>query len=1230
MKNKKYQIEREKQIKGEIQLKKELQTKIEERKIESLTEYELMSIIKNDYLRKRYIKELEKGIYSIENWNHFSEKFNTLAEKYPDVIKASKIAYLFELERKNLKEYIIEYLVPKTSVKIDKIESDRKKYWEDIKMILKNPPTNLDLSNPTDEILNFIIMNKITYLSDLLDFKKLTFKENDVPKVIEYLKESNEGSIPIITNHDIIKYVIKNKKQELYNKIDINTINSMIFTQEEYPKVIEMIRIAIKERGTYYRITNQKLIRYILNHNIEDLFDKIDSHSFNEISFNKEEYPNVIEILKKGSFWFFDIVNKDLIMYIVKNNIQPFGITTTITLTNKNNLTEEEMSQIYRYIQNKGIIKIKCEQFIKYIIKNNLKVENVISLDRIDMIKFKEEEIPKVVEFLKSQYNNSLVSIEYIENNKMLIDYIVRNEIFELFPITKIEKLDLNKEVLEKIFKYYEQYKDKINTQEEDSPWKTIEYLKKQNPIDLDKLLELLKVRKLSNKDIKNINESFQQKIYRQKNKEVIEIFNDIKRIAEREDISIGEKEKYVKKYTIALLETNCIPEIFENELANKNKSISYITMKKLLLEEILTKVIVDNNYKPYLDILHEITQKYISQKGNEYLTNHDIYSIPDIIITYDIEENKREIKRKIFNYLNIKNPKRLHTILKEVGYKDDKIEGNLYKEARELFLTWYDKKCQEEGNNSIIPNQLKYLLFDSDFNENLKKEIGYTKRSITVESFLNHFELESLQTIFNDIIKNSKKYQKLLEIISKYKVLEWPNIFRESMNTITDEDIPDMYELIKGFNAIYEKNNKRQIDNFINSKEYTEILKILKNKYKESNVSEEEQERLIGKTILDQLNGTFSINPYQILIDYYNLASMNTVYKSILGKEDYELIKENPLPNAAHRSGDKNLSRFNLERLEASIDQYLKTIKITHNTIPSIIITIKLDNGKKIKISVGNRTTIRNLTLGERTGSCMRIFGVGEELYKFCNNDSRGFHIIFEDPITGKFISRISGYRNGNTLFLNQLRESNMIDYTNKDIIEASKKISEIIIDISNKLEKELPIENIIADYSYALLTEQPIPTPFLKNDVQIPQYSDVGSGDIVILATKNSNKTLSPIITKKDNQPLYPSARSEPEIYWNTNNEVEERIKRIQAIDFCKKKKEIEKPYREIQYNEKRIEYIGIVISDDWYVMLNKDNEIVILNASSDERAKEEIEKAIQLLEERKKEKKDDRRKR
>ena len=302
MKNKKYQIEREKQIKGEIQLKKEIQNKIEERKIESLTEYELMSIIKNDYLRKRYIKELEKGIYSIENWNHFSEKFNTLAEKYPDVIKASKIAYLFELERKNLKEYIIEYLVPKTSVKIDKIESDRKKYWEDIKMILKNPPTNLDLSNPTDEILNFIIMNKITYLSDLLDFKKLTFKENDVPKVIEYLKESNEGSIPIITNHDIIKYVIKNKKQELYNKIDINTINSMIFTQEEYPKVIEMIRIAIKERGTYYRITNQKLIRYILNHNIEDLFDKIDSHSFSEISFNKEEYPNVIEILKKGSF----------------------------------------------------------------------------------------------------------------------------------------------------------------------------------------------------------------------------------------------------------------------------------------------------------------------------------------------------------------------------------------------------------------------------------------------------------------------------------------------------------------------------------------------------------------------------------------------------------------------------------------------------------------------------------------------------------------------------------------------------------------------------------------------------------------------------------------------------------------------------------------------------------------------------------------------------------------
>ena len=74
------------------------------------------------------------------------------------------------------------------------------------------------------------------------------------------------------------------------------------------------------------------------------------------------------------------------------------------------------------------------------------------------------------------------------------------------------------------------------------------------------------------------------------------------------------------------------------------------------------------------------------------------------------------------------------------------------------------------------------------------------------------------------------------------------------------------------------------------------------------------------------------------------------------------------------------------------------------------------------------------NLTLGERTDACMRVYGHANSLLTFTCTNPKGFHIRFENE-DGEFISRVTGYRLGNTVILNQLRLSLDNNITNADI---------------------------------------------------------------------------------------------------------------------------------------------------------------------------------------------------
>ena len=146
-----------------------------------------------------------------------------------------------------------------------------------------------------------------------------------------------------------------------------------------------------------------------------------------------------------------------------------------------------------------------------------------------------------------------------------------------------------------------------------------------------------------------------------------------------------------------------------------------------------------------------------------------------------------------------------------------------------------------------------------------------------------------------------------------------------------------------------------------------------------------------------------------------------------IFGEDNFKLITLNPPLNRANS--------LRQERRENSLVNYIRCFNREKVAIPSFDEEIDI-NTKKINAVVGNFTNPINLTLGERTGSCMRSGGIGDDLYNFCLKDNNGFHIIFNDSETGEFISRASGFRNGNTVFLNQLRESVLDKYNSNKVI--------------------------------------------------------------------------------------------------------------------------------------------------------------------------------------------------
>ena len=702
---------------------------------------------------------------------------------------------------------------------------------------------------------------------------------------------------------------------------------------------------------------------------------------------------------------------------------------------------------------------------------------------------------------------------------------------------------------------------------------------------EIAKILALFPDNNYTLKDLEASYDAIKQYEYSKQNPQVINIFSNIMH-------SLDDKNNDYQTFLPELL--SVMDARFSEKFKNKFDLSQYQSPQEFL-EAIIKSIKSDNETKhKYVDLLHTITDYYIERKREEYRSTYNYCR--DLKLPYKTSDQDANIY--LSDYI-LRHAKELlisydtNVSLAKIHFKPHDLATDLYDD---ILNYMNDKSAKLTNDIALVKKSIKIvrmhilkILADpiqgqklkwgnyGMFSEILKLGIATGKVKITyfipekeIENGADFSEYDALSRLRIDILKdkvlsNESLYQELLEIINTKKVYYLPDCLLDYMHDNTDLHFKntDFVEFINYYYKIRELEAQRM--NSSNSQTNMSLINILKN------------------------TGSY--------------ASCSSVYKMILGSEDASLIATNAGPNAASRKTKNN------ERLKEAVTWTIKNFKRQEVTVPPINTTITIGN-KKMNCIVGNFTNPCNLTHGERTGACMRIGGVGESLFNFALENENGFHIRFMNPDTGAYVSRVTGFRNGNTVFLNELRYSCDKNYTNEDVVMFCKQVSQLLIDRSK--DSTMPIDNVVICRAYATSTMPEKEANLQVSNIKegLPKfYSDV-SEIAIILATSNHGN-LVPINFDKNTVPHYSVCRDK--ITFSSNREdmltIINRVHAVKSYSQTNSLDNIEPIYLED-------DFLYGCGNNDWYIYIDENMQLHSEIIDIDERAYKEYNIAMEHI--------------
>lgn len=1209
--------------------------------INSLNNFVVNNLNNENVINKNLdlIKKLCEKIITEENVQMFNQNVTFLFIK--ELIKEDFYGY-FELNelinlvglndelRDKILEHYYKYLKENNYKNIDI-------YSEETLLLL--------LENKRYDLLNYASIN----FELSLDLKN-KFKENDLKIRVERVDNLNwyKNDLYLLTFESLIKLIeILINKNEPYDyflpyldkELERTDDNYLISIRHNWDKICEILPSEYKEK-----ITN-KLIRAINSNNIT-------SYYWNEANFDFDYQYNETEIFKsiipaliiEG---FLNILpyteitkNKQKVIELIKNNPSyrekistqniiiedmdllkvffSYGISCRLASTSIN-LNPDKLIEEYL---DKGLkIPLNGSPFIPSVslLEKLLTTENLNLLKQVkwNFVNYQEltediwNSLEKTIANNISLYKDLISYIEY--NGDMFLSFINKKNILNLFfniDNNNLEKVvsyishndgvldKINKEsldfIIDKIIdktklneEHFKKLKDKFG-------YEIIVYFQNKSIVDLinlpevefNKLVSLFSINEYNTKDLETSYDALKQYEFGMKNPDIVSIFNNILVLIENNDL----------KYLDLL---NNIEKVLDNNFyLYFKKVLNDVQLQSLSPKDLL--IFVTNKIKDgipeekdkFKDILHIITTYYLDRMRGLYRLEYDIFKDLNIKYKYELTSLKNAMLQRLITdeyrlvgvYLNdnqfvVNFRDFLLSKMKEIGIEEDLSNEIIYyyKYHKQMENSKYDisliksniknmVKIAESCKEVIV--EAYNLIEELDNEKKIKRIYDFSPEKRNIYKLLSELSIKNLEKKLLSPEKNDI-YESLNNLISKNKIHLLPDCILKKFQDITkiEFNYEDIIPLINYYHNIYEK--------------YKGIL--------ESN----------GKNIKD-----YPIGLVDGLINA-SLYSATSLDAYILGIDDYRLIKSNTGPHAAYR----NETNY---RLKESIERTFENFKRDKVAIPTFNEVLEIENGKSMRVIVGNFTHPSNLTHGERTGACMRIGGAGDSLYKFCLDNDYGFHIRFEDPKTGEYISRVSGFRNGNTVFLNELRYScNSNLFSNIDIVNACQKASKMIIEMSKN--SPAPIENVVIARQYAIndsdLKEVNLDVPNIKEGFDY-FYSDVSSFCVVLTTTAKEEKFV-PVNLDNSKVEMYKPARET--IKEIKNPEIAEKM--INRVRLIKNKLETDSyEYMKTIFGN---DLIYCIANQDWYIYVDKNLNIHGEYINLDKRAIIEYNNAMSQVE-------------
>lgn len=919
-------------------------------------------------------------------------------------------------------------------------------------------------------------------------------------------------------------------------------------------------------------------------------------------------------------------------------------------------------------------------------IKSNFQVvlksikQDIFLVNELNFYDFSKKEVNKIIDeikksnyyltehsplFLKSNYDVSMVSIKnninsskYLDTKlifeKDIFEYLILNDAplnNELIELSNLGNFD-NWEVLNKTFNKIELYKSK-------NP----EYIKRYTDLFYDAINSKL--------TIKNMDEFLQYYI----ENEWKEYRND---------------------------KSHLYDNIFGKICAEvrKNDDLNDILYHFDILEEM--KEVLDDKY----DLLEDAIIKYFELIHNPPVTNSKLVPLTNIISELSalyIAKSKENFKTEKYNQicdriksfykLKIDHPliqKRLIDFnkkqkFKELFNKNDKEVMTFINQLRDKYSLFTKREFDSLMNGFINNKKTTYneIIYNSLYKDFIKyqKALKLVKRLNMGYINYNDNELNNYRDVIlcdsngiyyysgycftvNEIKNCEKIYEKeklfekiKKEIISKIKIMPCNDQINYSCLENIGNNLPfndefyefdskyafDKFELYELIELLIDERKGLKSNILINDKYYNVLYNLLVNK------------GLLWLTLINDYLGCL-IYKYQVfelinnidkIIDlglclkydfdnYDNLFLISEISKYVKN-DDLVILGADVIHKLCHDITYTNGDYW--EIISTSKELVCEMAKKDKSTVPYIE-----GNYLDYNYSMYDSQDESILLSGIYTDACFRVGGNDNDFLHYCALNKNGFVIKILDN-ENNFIARASGFRNGNCVFINQLRTiydksgnnfDGQYDKETNEIIETFRKACQDIVRVSQENEKEeLKIDFVFVTKSYCLENiEEEVPyeitssidanvvdtntsdwKDFINNTNNLDESddstafeTDYGCYDLICMASSRDITSIDDIV-RKDVLPLYERKRNKINVSEQITKELYRKINRIKAIESY---------YLMQDFNSINIPLNSLMfVGDNWYIIVNNNCIVDTCLLPFDSKAKIEFNATKESLE-------------